>query len=223
MGCDMGAIAVHRGANRFLSRSPGIDTWHSMSFGPHYDPANAAFGPLVLHDEHRLEPGAGFAPHRHAGLEVVSWVLEGLLVHEDPRGGRHELGPGSLQHLSTGSGVVHAEHAGGVPTRFVQAWLVGERTTSPSYATRSPERGRLAPVLEVGNAVLHAGRLPAGDTASFGGGCLLHVFVAGGAVEVAGERLAAGDALRSTEALTLRAAQAAELLIWEIQVTRQEG
>lgn len=220
LGCDMGGIAVHRAADRFLSRSPGVDTRHSLSFGPHYDPANTAFGSLVLHDEHRLEPGAGFPAHRHAGVEVVSWVLEGLLVHEHSGGGVHELGAGSLQHLSTGSGVVHAEHAAGVPTRFVQAWLVGERTTSPSYASTVPEPGPPAPVLEVGDAVLHAGRLLPGESSALGGGRWLHVFVAGGAVEVRGRLLNAGDALRSAgQALTLRAAEAAELLVWELQVT----
>src|SRR5688500_12141960 len=136
----MGTSRVHRNADRFVSRSPGVETRHSFSFGPHYDPTNTSLGPLVLHDEHRLDPGCGFGPHPHAGVEVVSWVLEGALVHEDDEGQRVELGPGGLQHLSAGGGTVHAERAGDVPTRFVQAWLLSDRPAAPpSYVSCVPE------------------------------------------------------------------------------------
>lgn len=218
----MDAAAVHRAADRFLSRSPGVQTWHSMSFGPHYDPGNTAFGRLVLHDEHRLEPGAGFASHRHAGIEVVSWVLEGVLVHEDPAAGVRELGPGSLQHLSTGAGTVHAERAGDVPTRFVQAWLLSDApAAAPSYACAVPEPGPPSPVLRLGSAVLHAGRLPAGGGMDLPAGRLLHVFAASGEVHVTGVRLGSGDALRwpGRGPLEIRAAQDSDLLVWELPVT----
>lgn len=214
---------LHRSGDRFVSRSPGVETWHSLSFGPHYDPGNTAFGRLVLHDEHRLEPGAGFAPHPHAGVEVVSWVLEGVLVHEDRVGGRRELGPGTLQHLSAGSGVVHAERAGEEQTRFVQAWLLAdEPAAAPSYACRQPEAGRPLPVLQLGSAVLHAGRLPAGEALTLPPGGLVHAFVASGQVRTADALLEPGDALRQPGQgpVELRAERDSDLLVWEMQVTR---
>jgi redox-sensitive bicupin YhaK (pirin superfamily) len=220
----MSPPAVHRAADRFRTRAAGIRTRHSFSFGAHYDPANTALGPLVLHDEHRLEPGAGFAPHRHAGVEIVSWVLAGRLVHEDPVFGRHELGPGSLQHLSAGSGLVHAEHAGALPTRFVQAWLLSDRPAArPSYALTAPALDGLTPVLAVGTAVLHAGRLAAGQTARLAAP-LLHVFVAGGAVQLGAQRLVPGDAVRcrGEAELELTAQEPAELLGWAMQEPQQQ-
>ena len=220
----MEGAQLHRAADRFVSRSPGVETWHSLSFGPHYDPDNTAFGSLVLHDEHHLAPGAGFAPHRHTGVEVVSWVLEGLLVHEDPAGGRHELGPGSLQHLSAGSGVVHAERAGPVATRFVQAWLLAdEPSAAPSYACRTLPPGPPVPVLRVGPATLHAGRLPAGEVLAVPGGPV-HLFVASGAVRAAGERLGPGDALRWTapDGPDVLAERDSDLLVWETGITRSQ-
>jgi len=221
----MALLEVHRAADRFLSRAPGVQTRHSFSFGPHYDPANTSFGPLVLHDEHVLEPGGGFGPHPHQGVHVVSWVLEGLLVHEDPVGGVHELGPGSLQHLSAGRGTVHSERAATVPTRFVQAWLRSpELAAPPSYAVTGPAPAGLAPVLEVAGSVLHAGRLRPGECAHLGGSAaLVHAFVAAGRVTAGGERLAEGDAVRCrTAPLELRAEAPAELLVWEMQVTQPQ-
>lgn len=213
-------VQVRRAGARFLSRAPGVQSWHCFSFGPHYDPANTGFGALVLHDEHLLEPGAGFDPHPHRGVEVVSWVLEGVLVHEDALGGRRELGPGSLQHLSAGRGVVHAEHAGRVPTRFVQAWLLPDQPpASPSYVVQAPADGGLAPVRTVAGAVLSAGRLARGATRRLGGP-LVHVFVANGVVRIEGKRLQVGDAARCSGPgqVWLVAEQPAELLVWEMQV-----
>jgi redox-sensitive bicupin YhaK (pirin superfamily) len=220
----MSPPAVHRAADRFRTRAAGVRTWHSFSFGPHYDPANTSLGPLVLHDEHRLEPGAGFAPHRHAGVEIVSWVLEGRLLHEDPVFGRHELGPGSLQHLSAGSGLVHTERAGALPTRFVQAWLLSDRPAArPSYAVTAASPDGLAPVLAVGTAVLHAGRLATGQTARLAAP-LLHVFVAAGGVQLGAQRLAPGDVVRceGEAELELTAHEPTELLGWAMQQPQQQ-
>ena len=217
----MTRLELRRAGERYRTTTAGVDTWHSFSFGPHYDPANTGFGPLVLHDEHRLEPGAGFAPHPHAGVEVVSWVLEGELVHEDAAGGMQVLRPGSLQHLSAGSGTVHSERAGGAPTRFVQAWLVGDRT-APSYAVSVPALTGLTPVLTVGSATLWAAQLEAGEDVALPEAALLHLFVAAGAAALStGERLGAGDAARGIglDDVALLATEAAELLVWEMRVT----
>lgn len=225
-GCRLTGVnrlELRRSGERYRTTTAGVDTWHSFSFGPHYDPANTGFGPLVLHDEHRLEPGGGFAPHPHAGVEVVSWVLEGELVHQDAAGGVQVLHPGSLQHLSAGSGTVHSERAGSTPTRFVQAWLLGDRT-APSYAVSVPALTGLTSVLTVGSATLWVARLGAGEGVALPEAARLHLFLATGAAALSsGERLRAGDALRSSgpRALALEATEAAELLVWEMHFTAQ--
>lgn len=221
---------MHR--ERFRSDLPGGTTWHAFSFGRHYAPENTSYGPLLLHDEHVLAPGAGFDDHLHRDLEVVSWVLDGVLVHDGP-GGRRELGPGSAQRLRAGSGARHAERAGDAPTRFVQAWLLpDERGLRPAdEALVLPDAAladRLVTVagpgglgLAAGGAALRVGRLSSGSSVRTSGARLEHVFVGRGRVEAAGLLLGAGDALRSTAEgpLLLVAREPAEVLVWEMAGT----
>ena len=133
------SVEVRRGTVRFLTRESGRSTRHSFSFGSHYDPENVAFGPMVCHDDHLLRPGAGFPDHPHRELEIVTWVLSGALVHADDHGHQGAVVPGTVQVLSAGSGVVHAEvaHESSGPTRFVQVWLTPDEAGSePAYPRR---------------------------------------------------------------------------------------
>ena len=205
---------MRRAQERFVTRAPGVETRHAFSFGPHYDPAHVGHGPLVVCDEHRLEPGAGFAPHPHRGVEVVSWVLEGALRHEGP-GGTAEVAAGSGQWLSTGSGVVHAEHAGPAPTRFVQAWLVSPAGT-PAYerlSRRDPQLQRLA---SRAGATLHAGRVD--GAAELPVAPYLHVLVTDGRLRVGRAELGPGDSLRLTGSGAALEGDA-HVLAWEMHAT----
>jgi uncharacterized cupin superfamily protein len=103
-------IDVRRAAERFSTRTEWLASRHSFSFGEHYDPANVGFAALVAHNDDVVAVGAGYDTHPHADTEIVTWVLEGSLVHLDSRGGSHVLGPGSVQLLSAGSGVLHSFH-----------------------------------------------------------------------------------------------------------------
>ena len=227
-------LDIRRAADRFRTVDPGRETWHAFSFGPHYDPANTGLGPLVLHDEHRLAADAGFAPHPHAEVEVVTWVLRGALRHEDSTGRSGVVRPGSVQVMSAGTGVVHEERADGVPTDVVQAWVLPDGPPGPpSYAQADvgealsrgglvavasgrPEDGAPLALRHAGTA-LHAARLAAGDAVVLAAGPRWHVFTARGEVDADGTRLAAGDAVRVTgAALRLTAAEDAELLVWEL-------
>jgi redox-sensitive bicupin YhaK (pirin superfamily) len=225
-------VEIRRSTQRFVSRGAGCSTRHSFSFGGHYDPDNVAFGPLVCHDDHLLARGAGFTDHPHRDLEIVTWVVTGSLAHTDSDGHTGEVRPGSVQLLSAGSGVTHAEIAGpDGPTRFVQAWLTpDEAGTPPSYAVQPVplEPGRLvvaasghlpAPVrLGTASATLRIARLGAGDTVTLPDEPRQHVFVAGGALTRSSlaEPLGDGDAFRITDqpGLSLTAAVPTELLVW---------
>ena len=68
-------IDIRRAGDRFRSEGDGRSTAHSFSFGPHYDPANTAFGGLICHNDDRVAPGFGYADHPHRDLEIVTWVL----------------------------------------------------------------------------------------------------------------------------------------------------
>ena len=123
---------------RFHTVQSGIETWHTLSAGAHYDADHLSFGPVVGIDEHILAPGAGFDWHAHRGVHIVSWILEGMLRHEGSDGGPRVIAPDELFVQSAGDGIRHREtNASEVePLRFVQLTIVGDgpvavRTTTP--------------------------------------------------------------------------------------------
>ncbi len=227
------AVMVRRARDRFRTSAEGRETAHAFSFGDHYDPARTRFGLLVACNEDRLAPGSGYPPHQHAGLEIVTWVLSGVLEHEDSTGRRESVRPGAIQRLYAGSGVTHCERAGrDAAVTLVQAWVL------PDDPTREPEyaRGDVAADLAAGgwvalagagaavplrqrDAVLHACRLGAGDGATLPSAPYVHLHVARGSVELAGGRtLGTGDAAEVTggggEQVVAR--EPAELLCWQM-------
>lgn len=199
---------LRRAGDRFRTEAEGRATWHSFSFGGHYDPGNVGFGALVAHNEEWLPPGTGYPDHPHAATEIVTLVLSGALRHTDADGRTQVLPAGSVQRISAGTGIVHAEMAEdrAETTRFVQTWLRPDAAGGrPSYATEgavSLDGGLVRLVgegaLTVGTrgAALYAGRLGAGVREELPEGPATHVFVAEGAVRLDGVTLAAGDAVR---------------------------
>jgi redox-sensitive bicupin YhaK (pirin superfamily) len=224
--------AVYAGSARTSETVKGRLTRHSFSFGPHYDPANLGFGPLVCHNDDLLEPApglvAGYPEHPHTELEIVTWVLEGALVHTDSTGTSHVVEAGRAQVLSAGTGIRHSEvaDAGSGRCRFVQAWLVPSAPgASPSYVLGEapPSSSGLVEVaggsgLPVGTtgARLLLARLGVGDAVELPDDPRQHVFAATGAVSVGDVALAAGDALRITDepGHHVRATEPTELLVW---------
>ena len=216
------SVEIRRSSARFTEREPGRATWHSFSFGPHYDPGNIGFGPMVCHDEHLLGDGRGFASHAHRGLTIVTWVVSGALRHEDSLGSAHVLQPGQVGVLQSGSGIEHSEVAAAPQTRFVQVWLLPDQPDdAPSYAVR-PVRGDglVEAVHATSTATLWVARLAAGQSVTLPQAPLRHVFVASGALlrSSLAEPLAAGDAFRIDDQAdySVTAGVATELLIWAL-------
>jgi quercetin 2,3-dioxygenase len=229
-------IEVRRAADRFTTEADGITTRHSFSFGAHYDPANVGFAVLVAHNDERLAPGTGFAEHPHRDLEIVTWVLEGALRHEDSRGHTGVVHPGQVQRLSAGSGLRHVERADDERTRFVQMWVrPDESDLPPSYAQQDVADGLVGGLLPIASgdpgvdaavrvhtagAVLSVARLAAGGTVEHPDAPHVHVFVARGAVDVEQVGLLAeADALRLTDegARRVTASADTELLVWSMR------
>ncbi len=218
-------VDVHRAADRFRSAVEGVETRHCFSYGEHYDPANTSFGPLVALNDEVLQPGFGFEWHRHAAVEIVTWVVSGTLHHEDSTGNAADMTLGVVQRLSAGSGVQHAERAAPStsrhqtqatePTRFVQMWLVSDLPIAePSYESRVVEHGwssgfavvasgrpghqheTAVSIAQAGASVL-AARLVADQSVVLPDSPLVHVYVVRGAVQLDGaDRLDEGDSAR---------------------------
>lgn len=201
-------IEYRPGPDRFVTRAAGRTTRHSFSFGAHYDPDNVGFGCLVAHNEELLPAGTGYADHPHADLEIVTWVLTGALRHTSTVGSG-VIGPGQVQRLSAGSGVVHSEVADGAEeTEFLQAWVRPDQSgLEPGYLAEdvTPSDGwtpvasghgdGVVPIASTGTS-LQVADLVTGRQLDLPDAGRLHVFLARGAVMLGERLLEAGDAAR---------------------------
>lgn len=138
-------------AERGHVRTCWLDSRHSFSFGHYHDPAWMGWGPLRVINEDRVAPGGGFAPHRHANMEIISYVISGGLAHRDSTGSEGVLRPGELQWMSAGHGIEHSEynHSDSEPVHFLQIWIQPDRLNAePDYAQKrfdpAGRRGRWA-------------------------------------------------------------------------------
>ncbi len=229
-------IEVRRADTRPHTAIDWLDSRHSFSFGPHYDPANTGHGLLLVSNDDRVAAGTGFSTHPHQDMEIVTWVLSGRLEHKDSEGNRGELYPGLAQRMTAGSGIWHSEMnpSATEDVHFVQMWVLPDiGRVTPGYQQRDIntelDKGGLQPIasgqghdaaitIQQRDAVLWGGRLRAAETVAVPDGRHVHLFVAVGsaALEGAGD-LAEGDAARLTAAGSPRLTagpDGAEVLIW---------
>ena len=214
-----------------------LDTWHTFSFGEYFDPAHNQFRALRVINEDRVQPDQGFGTHGHKEMEILTWVLEGSLAHEDSMGHRSRLLPGSAQSMSAGTGITHSEFNGSAaePVHFLQIWLLPDTPDlTPRYqeaAFPDPElRNRLrliasrdgaeGSVLLCQDARIHVARLDPGKAVAYGfqEGRHGYLQVARGAVELNGHAMKAGDgaALSREGRVVLEASVASEILLFDL-------
>jgi redox-sensitive bicupin YhaK (pirin superfamily) len=221
-------IDIRRADDRFKTKIGWLDSKQSFSFSSHWDPANTHHGLLLVNNDDIVVPGMGFETHPHQDMEIVTWVLQGSLVHQDSTGHSGVIYPGLAQRMSAGTGIFHSEKndswrlAGGPehqdPVHFVQMWVVpDEGGITPGYEQLEIEddllRGGLVPVasgmdkhegasaIRIKNryAALHAARLGVGQSVELPEAPYLHLFVPRGTVELEGAgHLVEGDAVRFT-------------------------
>lgn len=175
MNTDMNVV-IRRAGERFRTDRDGITTFHSFSYGIHYDAANVGFGPIIALNEENIPPGGGYDSHRHSDISIFTLVLEGELAHEDTAGRRFVLGPGVLESVSAGAGIEHSERNASdtEPLRFLQL-MTREVPVDVGVSIHGVEGGRLrvqAPALvhvTHGEFTLDDARLGAGDEARLSG------------------------------------------------------
>ena len=86
-----------------------LDAHHTFSFANYFDRKNMGFHALRVINEDRVAPGRGFGEHPHDNMEILTYVLEGAIAHQDSLGSGETLIPGEVQYMSAGTGIRHSE------------------------------------------------------------------------------------------------------------------
>jgi quercetin 2,3-dioxygenase len=124
--------------------------------------ADNAFDPFLLLDDFGSDRPedflAGFPWHPHRGIETVTWVLEGRVAHGDSLGNAGVIGPGEMQWMSAGSGIIHQEMPERAEGRLrgLQLWVnlpAAHKMSAPRYRGITPDEVPRVP-LPGGGAVL---------------------------------------------------------------------
>ena len=234
----MSSIDVRPAATRDRTSIDWLDSQHSFSFGPHWDPANTGHGLLVVSNDDRVRAGSGFSTHPHRDMEIITWVLDGELEHADSERNRGVIYPGLAQRMSAGRGIRHSEinHSGTDDVHFIQMWVLPDTASiDPGYEQLDVGQqlagGGLVPVasgldldaairIHQRDATFWVGRLGAGESVAVPDAPYVHLFVGRGTIALEGAgALAEGDAARLTGAgsPTITAGDGgAEVLVWEM-------
>jgi len=233
------SVNIVRGKQRFHTALKWLDSYHSFSFGPFYDPENTQHGLLLVSNDDIIRPGTGFQTHPHQDMEIVTWVLSGELEHKDSVGNKGIIYPGLAQRMSAGRGIWHSEINPNKKedVHLVQMWVLpDEEGISPSYEQldigKNLEKGGLIPIasgkdipsairIHQKGATLWVGQLKPGESVFVPDSPYVHLYVAEGSVELEETgTLGKGDAARlsGAGARALRADEktGAQILIWEM-------
>lgn len=230
-------ITVRKSDQRGKGQHGWLDSRHTFSFAEYHDPAHMGFRTLRVINEDVVAPGMGFGMHPHRDMEILTWVVEGSLTHQDSLGNRGDLVPGMVQRMSAGRGIRHSEMNGSetAPVHLLQIWILPNVSgAEPRYEDRVIDpallTNRLHPIAsgygEGGEALslyqdaaVYAGRLDAGVTAEAAlPGRHGWVQVVRGTVAVNGTALQAGDgaALTDEERAVVAAESNAEVLVFSL-------
>jgi redox-sensitive bicupin YhaK (pirin superfamily) len=214
-----------------------LKSFHSFSFADYYDARHMGYGPLRVINEDRVAPGTGFATHGHRDMEIISYVLEGALAHQDSMGNGSTIVPGDVQRMSAGTGVRHSEynHDKSGATHFLQIWIEPDvKGIAPSYEQKhfdaASKRGRLRLIASPDgaqgsvrihqDACVYAGLLDDAERVAhpLAPGRRAYVHVARGALVVQDKRLTAGDALKIERVgeIVLEGGAQAEVLLFDL-------
>jgi quercetin 2,3-dioxygenase len=140
-----------------------LDARYHFSFSSYRDPDRMGVGALRVWNDDEIAPGAGFDPHPHRDMEIVTFVREGAITHRDSLGNEGRTEAGDIQVMHAGSGIVHAEmNQEPTPTRLFQIWLIPDRRgVEPGWGTRRfPREGGGLVALADGRPGADDGALP---------------------------------------------------------------
>lgn len=230
-------LTLRRAEDRGHADHGWLLSHHSFSFSEYYDPSHMGFGPLRVINDDQIEPGRGFGMHGHRDMEIVTYVMQGELSHQDSLGNGAKILPGDVQRMSAGKGILHSEfnESKGERTHLLQIWIEPvARGLRPGYEQKhfkdedkrgqlrlvaSPD-GRDGSVTIHSDATLRVGLFDGAEQAELplDPARKAYVHLARGEAVVNGQPLRAGDALKleGETALHIGQGQGAEVLVFDL-------
>jgi redox-sensitive bicupin YhaK (pirin superfamily) len=207
---------------------------HHFSFGGHYDPQNMGHGTLRVWNDDEIAPNTGFPAHPHANMEIITYVREGAITHQDSLGNKGRTEAGDVQVMSAGSGIRHSEYnLEPKPTKIFQIWITpkapgGEPTWGAKPFPKSDRSGNFVTIASGhaddkdalpirADARVLATTLKAGESAQYAAGKArkLYLVPATGRIEINGVSVNARDgvAIRNESELKITALEDSELVL----------
>jgi hypothetical protein len=216
------------------ARYDWLKTKHHFSFADYFDPQRMGWGALRVWNDDEIAPDTGFPPHPHADMEIITYVRQGAITHQDSLGNKGRTEAGDVQVMSAGTGIRHSEYnLEPETTKIFQIWIQPtSRGEKPSWGAKPfPKHDRSGRFITLASGLDTAGdalpiradarvlgaTLRAGATEEYplAEGRRAYLVSALGAVEVNGVRLAARDgaAIENERILRVTAVEDAEIVL----------
>ncbi|RZJ97524.1 MAG: pirin family protein [Novosphingobium sp.] len=211
-----------------------LDAKHHFSFAGYHDPKRTQWGNLRVWNDDTIAAGTGFPPHPHRDMEIITYVREGAITHEDSLGNKGRTEAGDVQVMSAGTGIRHSEYnREDVATRIFQIWILPTRQgDAPAWGAKPFPKGdrsgkfvTLASGYENDNDALPirtdarvvGATLKAGEVAEYplGRDRKAYLVPASGAVQIDDQRINARDgaAISDVEVLRVVALEDSEIVL----------
>lgn len=230
-------IRIRKSAERGHFDFGWLNTFHTFSFDRYYDPDHMAFRSLRVINEDRVAPAGGFPTHSHRDMEIITYILEGALRHQDSMGNGSVIRPGDVQRMTAGTGVAHSEFndSKSEPVHLLQIWILpNQHNLTPGYEQKAFSReerlgqlrliaspdGRSGSVRINQDAKVYASILDTGQEIEHPMAEPRHAWlqVARGSVMVNDETLGQGDgaAISDEGSVRLSSVEPAEILLFDL-------
>lgn len=213
-----------------------LNARHHFSFAHYHDDKRMHWGDLRVWNDDEIAAGSGFPPHPHANMEIITYVRDGAITHEDSMGNRGRTSAGDVQVMSAGTGIRHSEYnLEDETTRIFQIWILPrENGGTPQWGAKPfPKDGRAGRFVTLASgyaddsdalpiradARVRGASLKAGTSVDLplASGTQAYMVPARGVIEVNGIRVAARDgvAIAEEKDVSIKALEDAEIILVE--------
>jgi redox-sensitive bicupin YhaK (pirin superfamily) len=230
-------LILRKSEERGRANHGWLNSYHTFSFANYYDPSQMGFRTLRVINEDRVEGGAGFGTHSHQEMEIISYIIEGAIEHQDSTGTKAVIRAGEVQRMTAGTGIAHSEynHSSTEPVHFLQIWIPpAQNALPPGYEqrqfTEAEKQGKLRLLVSPDgrdnsltihqDTSLYATRLSAGDRIQYPLSSDRHAWVQviKGEILVNNTPLQTGDgaAISHEDTVAIEATTDTELILFDL-------